>query len=97
MIIILFHDSAGAAKLEDLVGFCGDIFREFLAECPVKYRLYKNKDGLWGKCLLKVDIKMRWGREKCTFSSMFYKIIVFHEQNFRIIQQIGGQVGRDGR
>ena len=47
---IFLQSSAGPAELKDLIGFCGDIFRDFLAECPVRYRLYKNRDGWWGKC-----------------------------------------------
>ena len=35
-------------RLADLEGFCADIFRRFLRYCKIRYRLYKNADGLWG-------------------------------------------------
>ena len=37
-----------SSELEDLEGFCADIFQRFLRYCPIQFRLYKNGDGLWG-------------------------------------------------
>ena len=34
--------------MNDLEGFCADIFRKFHHLCPIHYRLHKNGDGLWG-------------------------------------------------